>query len=154
MHTYSYARIKVLLSDGREVWKAVRYRLSGAQKYMAKLKHARRVLKGATQAEVQELARTHAIKAIRALAEIITAKDANATAKLGAASLLFERGYGKAAQTNINANVNTDGAPREITGDQLEQRIRETIERVEGISTRKRDKIVSEERPTDLRKLN
>ena len=121
---------------------------------MAKLKHARRVLKGATPAEAQEHARLHILEAIDALAEIIKAEDSGATAKIGAASLLFERGLGKPTQTNINASVNTDGAPREITGDELEKRIRDTIARVEGISTRKREKIVSEELPAYLRKFH
>ncbi len=121
---------------------------------MAMLKRARRALKGATQAEVQERARLHALEAIDALAEIVRAKESNATAKIGATSLLFERAYFKPTRTIINANVNADGAPREITGDELDKRIRETIARVEGVGKRKREKIISEERPADLRKLH
>ena len=146
--------VRVRCKSAKGGFKVVRKLFSGEKKYMAMLKRARRVLKGATQAEVQERARLHALEAIDALAKIIKSDEANDTAKNAAASLLFERGYGKPTQTNINASVNTDGAPREITGDELEKRIRETIARVEGISQRKREKIISPEGPADLRKLH
>ena len=119
------------------------------------LKEAKAILdKGASYTEAQTKARQHVLEALDALVEIVNSAEANDTARIGAASLLIERAFGKAAQTNINANVNADGKAREIDSDELDRRIRETLAQVEGITKRKREKIISPQRPTDLRKLN
>ena len=126
----------------------------GERLAIKKLTKAERILgKGASSQEVQEKARQHALDAIEALAEIVNSDTASDNTKVSAAGLLFERAYGKAAQTNINANVNAN-APREIDGNELERRIREALEGIESITKREREKIISEERPPDIRKFN
>jgi len=104
--------------------------------------------------EIQELARLSGSAAIKAYSEILESKVASDLAKIAAANALLDRGYGKALQTNVNATVNTDGSTKEVDGDELDRRVKETIERVERLTKRKREKIQSEERPANLRKLN
>ena len=104
--------------------------------------------------EIQEMARRYAPDAIKAMGEILRSKVASDLAKISAANSMLDRGYGKAMQTNINATVNTDGKPSEIDEQELNRRISETIQRVEGITKRKREKIKSEDGPTDVRKLH
>ena len=126
----------------------------GQRVMIKKLAKAERVLgKGATSQEVQEKARQLALDALKSLGEIVNSEEASDNTKVSASALIFERAYGKAAQTNINANVNAN-APREIDAAELDKRIRETLERVEVITNRTREKIISEERPPDIRKFN
>lgn len=114
-------------------------------------------LTAATYAEVQEKARLSAEDAIRALVAIVNSNEANDSAKISAATILLERGYGRPTQTNINASVDNNGKPSEADGKELDERVRATlsrIERIKGAPKRTREKIVSEERPSDLRKFN
>lgn len=104
--------------------------------------------------EIQEIARMYAKDAIEALGEMLTSETVADTAKIAAANTVFDRAFGKPMQTNLNASLNPDGKPNEIDGRELDKRIAETIQRVDSITKRTREKIVSPERPVDLRKLN
>ena len=104
--------------------------------------------------EIQELARLHGAEAIKAYAKVLKSNVSSDLAKIAASNALLDRGYGKALQTSVNATVNTDGATKEIDGEELDRRVKETVERIERITKRKREKIKSPEQPVDLRKLN
>ncbi len=112
-------------------------------------------IKGIKEArEIQELARRSAPAALKALDDIINSKVASDLAKISAANALLDRGYGKALQTNVNATVNTDGSTKEIDGQELDRRVKETISKIEGLTKRKREKIQGTVRPPDLRQYN
>ena len=144
------ARVKLKL--GKRNIRSNTERNSG--KHGPAIMQARKALKGVSGNDVQEAARQHALAAIEALAGIVKSEDANDTAKIAAADTLLSRGYGKPTQTTVNTNVNTDGKPKELDSASLDQRIRDTLDRLEGATSRKRQKITSEERPVDIRKLN
>ena len=104
--------------------------------------------------EIQDIARRSAPEALKALDTILKSEVASDMAKIAAANTILDRGYGKSTQVNVNASVNTDGKPQEIDGKELDKRIISTLNRVEAITGRKREKIQSEERPADVRVLN
>jgi len=118
------------------------------------LKYAKRILKVSTGPEIQEEARKYGADALKCLREIVNSKLASDVAKISAAQTLLDRGYGRPTQTNINAAVGTDGKATEVTQQELDRRVAETIENIERLTKRKREKIESEERPTDIRKYN
>ena len=104
--------------------------------------------------EIQELARRGTEAAMRRLIDIVmspAATDANA---IQAARELFERGYGKSVQTNVNAHIDANGKPSEVTASELDTRIATVLRRVEEIAGGTPEPVASEERPADLRKLN
>ena len=118
------------------------------------LKKIDKIAKTATAAEIQERARKAGIYAIKAMEEIVKNPISTDVARISAANTLLDRGYGKAVQATVNTQVNPDGAPTEISQQELDRRIKETITRIEGLTTRKRETLKSEERPVDIRKLN
>ncbi|MGL9620953.1 hypothetical protein QRQ56_23340 [Bradyrhizobium sp. U531] len=59
---------------------------------------ARRAVKQRTLTEIKSLARTHTALAMRTLVQIMRDKEAPAHARVAAASLIFDRGWGKALQ--------------------------------------------------------
>jgi hypothetical protein len=119
-----------------------------------KVLDARKELRTSTGPEIQAKARKYAPDAVDALGEIVKSKIATDVARISAAQTLLDRAYGRPTQTNVNATVNTDGKPPEITDKELDTRIKETLTRIEGLTKRKREKIQGEDRPTDLRKFN
>lgn len=111
--------------------------------------------------EMQNISRKAAPDALRSLHDIILSSTATDVAKISAASVLLDRAYGKASQTNINANLDVDGKPANVTEKELTQRIEEALARVNkltagaaepGPGTKK--PAPSEERPKNLRRLN
>jgi hypothetical protein len=107
-----------------------------------------------TAREINELFKECVPEGIQAIRNILNNPRASDTAKIAALALCVERGYGKVAQTNINANIDADSKPSELNGDELNARIAETLERAERITKRTREPITRQERPADLRKLN
>lgn len=118
-----------------------------------KVKRARKALTAYTSREVQERARQAALDAIDTLHAIILSPVAADQAKISAANTIFERAYGKVAQTNVNANI-SDVTTKNIDGKSLEQRIAETLSRIEGAESREGEEAQSEGGASDLRKLN
>lgn len=104
--------------------------------------------------EIQHIARTHAQAAMKRLASIITDYESQDTAAIAAISVLLDRAYGKANQTNINANLDANGKPAEVTGKELDTRIEETLRRVEALTGGAPKEAPRKELPPDLRKLN
>jgi len=120
-----------------------------------KVLRARRVLrKVANTSEIQDAARQAGLDAIRALKRIVNNPLTSDVARISAAQTLLDRGHGKPTQTNINAMVNTDGAPTQIADEELGRRITETLTRIEALTRRKREKIKSVEQPADVRQFH
>lgn len=71
---------------------------------------ARRAVKQRTLTEIKSLARTHTALAMRTLVQIMRDKEAPAHARVAAASLIFDRGRGKALQPVSGE----DGKPVEL----------------------------------------
>lgn len=115
---------------------------------------AKATLKTLTAPEIQDEARKAGVAAIKALRRIVKSKVASDLAIISAAQTLLDRGFGKPTQTNINASVNGDGKPSEVTEQELNKRIGEALRRVEGITKRKREKIKSPPRPADIRQFH
>ena len=76
------------------------------------------------------------------------------TNAIAAAREVFDRAYGKSSQTNINATVDANGKPSEVTSKELDERVRKVLARVEAITRGTAKEAKSKERPADLRKLN
>ncbi len=102
--------------------------------------------------EIQEIGRRHAESAMRRLAEIVENPESQDTAAIAAAQVLLDRTYGKASQTNINANLDANGKPTDVTSKELDTRIAKALKRVEDITGGATQAAKSQERPADLRK--
>ena len=103
--------------------------------------------------EIQEYARKNAFAAMEKATEIVANSD-NETTVLSAVQIVLERAYGKASQTNINANVNGDGKTTEISAKELDARIAKALQRVEELSRGKKQAPAGKDRLVDLRKLD
>lgn len=118
------------------------------------LKVTNRVMKVVSGPELQEKARRAGNDAVKALWDIVRNPISTDAAKISAAQTLLDRGYGRPTQTTPNPQVNPDGKPKEISDKELDERITQTITRIEKLEGRKREKIASEVRPADIRKYN
>ena len=105
-------------------------------------------------ADIQLEARRHTADILDKMIDIATSETAVESARIQAAHIVFDRAYGKAAQTNINANVNANGKPSEITGSALAKRIEATLRRVEELTSGGTAPPPSEERSADLCQLD
>lgn len=103
--------------------------------------------------ELQEQARQNAQAMLRTLVDISKNKRSPEAARIAASVAVLDRGYGKASQTSITANV-TNGKAADLTGDELDKRVKQALKRVEDITRRAPEAPKSEKRPADLRKLN
>lgn len=127
----------------------------GSKRRKRKMKRSKEGLRLALEhREIQEIAKLAAPDAIKAIIDIVNSPEAADTAKIAAANFLLDRAYGKPTQTNVNANIDSNDKPREIDRHELDRRIKQTIERVERITTREAEAPLSTEGPSDLRKLN
>jgi len=104
--------------------------------------------------DLQDLCRQFTLKATETLIQILDNPDASDGSKLKAIEMLWDRGYGKAAQTQVNINANADAKPSELDSASLDKRIAEALNKVEKITNRISKEGTSEERPSDLRKYN
>lgn len=104
--------------------------------------------------EIQDIARSGAVDALKAIKRIVNSKVASDQAVIQAATVLLDRGYGKATQTNVNSNVNIDAKPNEISAVELDQRIASALKRVEDLTKRVGKTEPSKDRPTNLREYN
>lgn len=101
--------------------------------------------------EVQRKARMSANDAMDTLDEIVKDPSAQHSARIAAAQVILERAYGKASQVNINAQVNPDAKNSEVTDKQLDERIRQTLKRVEELTGGEAKPTDSKEQPADVR---
>lgn len=98
--------------------------------------------------EIQNLARQHAVEGMQILAELARDETIQPTARIAAIALIHERAYGKATQ--VNANIDANGKPTEVTGKELDTRIAEALKRVENLTTGTPQETTSEARPADV----
>lgn len=103
--------------------------------------------------EIQMLCRQSAVAGIERVAEI-AASSLNETASLQAITILLDRAYGKAGQTNTNINVDANGPNTEATDQELDTRIKAALKRIEELAGRKAEAPKSEDRPPDVCKLD
>lgn len=103
--------------------------------------------------ELQQIARENATLAMRTLVNISKNPRAPEATRIAASSVILDRAYGKASQTTISASV-TSGKANEIGPEELDQRIKRALKRVEDITSRTPKAPVSKKRSADLRKLN
>jgi hypothetical protein len=103
--------------------------------------------------ELQRLAREHATVAMEALIDIVQNPRAPEATRIAASSVILDRGYGKASQTSITANIG-NGKTKEITTDELDKRVTSALRRVEELTDRTPKAGTSEKRPANLRILN
>lgn len=104
--------------------------------------------------EIQEKARQYAEVAMDTLAEISQDKDAPSVARISASAVILDRAYGKAMQATVTAQVVDDVATAKMTEKELDERIRDTLVRVEKLATGEAEAEQGENRPTDLRQYN
>lgn len=104
--------------------------------------------------ELQQMARENAVDAMRSLIEISTNERAPEATRIAASQAILDRGYGKASQTSITANVTNHGKASEITADELDQRVKSALARAEALTNRTGKAAESPKRPTDVRQLN
>lgn len=102
-------------------------------------------------AEVQRRVRELADASLGELENIINNPSTVDSVKLQAISLVFDRGYGKAVQTNANINASVDGKPSEVSGKELDERIAQALGRIEELTGRKTEAKKGKKRPADVR---
>jgi hypothetical protein len=103
--------------------------------------------------ELTELARENAVDAMQTLIDISKNPRAPEPSRIAASAVILDRGYGKASQVTMSANL-TNGKATDLTGDQLDKRIEQALKRVEDITTRAPKAPASKKRPDNLRKLH
>jgi hypothetical protein len=104
--------------------------------------------------DIQDLARQFSKKAMEVLVKILDNEDSSDTAKISAIGMIFDRGYGKAAMTQVNINANADSKLSELDAGSLDKRIAEAIDRVEKLTVGATEEGEGEERPINLRIYN
>lgn len=100
--------------------------------------------------EIQEMARMAADRAMQAIVNIIDSDETRTSDKLTAINILLDRAYGKAAQTNVNANIDANSKEADVSATELDRRIKAALNRVEAITGGAGEAPQSEERPADL----
>ncbi len=151
-------RLKALV----EGWETARRKRDGEKVVTARekeLKYRRKRLKlketvAKEAAEIMDIARTHAAAAMERLAGIITNPHSQDSAAIQAISVILDRAYGKASQTNVNTNVNLDGKPAELSAKQLDARVAAALKRIENITGAAVPEAPRPAGSADVRKLN
>lgn len=104
--------------------------------------------------DIQTLARKFAIDAMETLAGVMQNPEANDTCKITAANSVLDRAYGKPAITNVNLNSNLDASPKELDSVSLDQRIEDTLAKLNNVVEQKSEETKGDKRPIDRRKYN
>lgn len=117
-----------------------------------KAKRARARLTENVRAEardIQNLARTHAARAMERIVELIENSEKGSDI-IAAVGLLLDRAYGKASQTTVNANLDANGKPTEVTPKELDERIAEALRSIERLTAGEGQQEASQEEPDKL----
>jgi hypothetical protein len=104
--------------------------------------------------EIQEMARMTAESAMICLQQLIESPETRPSDKISAISLLLDRAYGKATQTNVNTNIDANGKEADVSATELDRRIKTALDRVEAITGGAGETPASTERPADVRELD
>jgi uncharacterized membrane protein YccC len=102
--------------------------------------------------EIQEMARKSAAQAMDVAREILANPLERASDRLAAGNFITERAYGKATQTNVNAQVDANGDTKAVSAKELDQRIEKAIRGVEELTGRTGKPDPSSQRPVNVRK--
>jgi hypothetical protein len=86
--------------------------------------------------EIQDMARRNTEAAMRKCVDLMHDPKATPMVQLAAANAVLERAYGKPNQTNTNVNFDANGKENEVSSTELDQRIAQTLRRVEEIAGR------------------
>lgn len=127
------------------------WRPEAMQRKRLKLKEKKAI--ALEQHELQQLARENATAAMQTLIEISKNKRAPEATRIAASAVILDRGYGKASQTSITANV-TNGKASDIGSTELDKRIESALKRVEEVTNRTPKAGTGQKRSVDLRKYN
>jgi hypothetical protein len=100
--------------------------------------------------ELQQLARENATAAMQTLIEISLNKRAPEATRIAASAHILDRGYGKASQTSITANV-SNGKTSDLDSTELDKRISSALKRAEELTNRAPKAGTSKKRSTDFR---
>jgi len=84
--------------------------------------------------DVQELAKRSMKAGLDRVNKIIADEKSQDHTALACVAFLADRAYGKAVQPNLNASVNENGSPNEISDAELAKRIDETLSRINAIT--------------------
>src|SRR5258708_3362959 len=133
----NYKRIKGLMRG----WAATarkrrgeRIMTAAAKKKVERRQRVRLIENIQTEArDIQNQARGMATEAMEVMANLMR-HSPKGSDRVAAASIILERAYAKATQTNVNAKLNADGKPTEVTSKELDTRITEAVQRVESIT--------------------
>jgi hypothetical protein len=104
--------------------------------------------------DLQNICREVSDKIIKTMIGILDNPDSSDNSKIAASNLLLDRGYGKAAATNVNINANADAKPSELDGRDLDKRVADTIRQLEKLTDGTPEEGESEKRPSSLREYN
>lgn len=137
----------------KEAYEAAKPEIERKKKLKAE-KMARKESVAKEARNIQDLAREYSEKAMDALVRVMENENSPPSAVIQAAEIIHNRAYGKPTMTTINTNLNAEVKPSEIDDRTLEQRINNTLKRVENITERIPEETEGEERPSDLRIYN
>jgi hypothetical protein len=102
--------------------------------------------------EIQDMARQSAAQAMEVARQIMVDPLERASDRMAAASFITERAYGKATQTNVNAQVDTNGTKKEIGPEELDRRIEKALRGVEELTGRASKPKAGPQRSVNVRK--
>lgn len=119
-----------------------------------KVKKAARMLRQYTSRETQERARCAARDALDTLWAIVRSPISADQAKIAAAGIIFDRAYGRATQVAVTANVSDNAAPKDLNRTSLEQRIKETLSRIDGVESGETEAGSGQDGPPHLREFH
>jgi len=122
----------------RQGYKILKHKTRTKIGFKAALRHRRARVENAVKnaREITKIALNNAAKAMRVAVEVMDDPRNKGSERLAAVEIVLNRAAGRPTQTNINASVDANATPAEATGKELDQRIAETLERVERITGR------------------
>lgn len=100
--------------------------------------------------EIQDMARMAAAEAMDCLIAIMKDPDSRPNDRLNAVNILLDRAYGKATQTNVNANVDANGKESDISTAELQRRVEAALNRIEAVAGGTGEEGESQDRPADV----
>jgi hypothetical protein len=121
--------------------------------FKAALRHKRSRQENAVKSarEIQQIALNNSAKAMRVAVEVMDDKRSKGSERLAAVEIVLNRAAGRPTQTNINASIDTNAPPHEASAKELDQRIAETLTRIERVTGRAPKKAPRERRSINIR---
>ena len=101
--------------------------------------------------EIQTIARQYSAAAMKVAAEIMGDPMEPASARLQAADLVLNRGYGKPNQNNTNLNIDANGKTEEISSTELDTRVAAALEQFEKLTGGAAKAAAGKKQPADIR---